>query len=187
MKSALLLVDIQNDYFPGGRCELFQPEQTAEKAKLLLEYFRNQGLPVFHIQHISENKPNGFFLPGTEGAEIHSSVFPTDKHKVLVKHTPNSFLHTGLEQLLRAQSVDQLVICGMMSHMCIDSTVRAAKDLGFSVLLAEDACTTKKLIWGETEIPAQTVHQTIMASLNGTFARVLTTKDLLESADRLAE
>ena len=179
MKSALLLIDIQNDYFPGGRCELFQSEHAAGKAKLLLEQFRNRGLPVFHVQHINENKAKGFFLSGTEGAEIHSSVSPIDKEKVLVKHTPNAFLNTRLENLLHAQDIAQLVICGMMSHMCIDSTVRTAKDLGFSVLLPEDACTTKALIWNGAHIPAQTVHQAIMASLNGSFAQVVITKDLL--------
>lgn len=180
MKSALLLIDIQNDYFPGGRCELFQSEQSAEKAKLLLEQFRNRGLPVFHIQHINENEAKGFFLPGTEGAEIYYSVSPINKEKVLVKHTPNAFLDTGLKNLLHAQDIKQLVICGMMSHMCVDSTVRAAKDLGFSVLLPEDACTTKALIWNGAHIPAQTVHQAFMASLSSSFTQVVKTKDLLE-------
>lgn len=179
MKSALLLIDIQKDYFPGGRCELFQPEQAAEKAKLLLEHFRKWGLPVFHIQHISL-KAGGFFLPGTEGAEIYSSVSPSSTETVLVKHTPKAFLNTGLKDLLHAQDIKQLVICGMMSHMCVDSSVRAAKDSGFSVLLPEDTCATKALIWGGVQIPAQTVHQTYMASLNGSFAQVVKTKDLLD-------
>ncbi|MDF3004511.1 MAG: isochorismatase family protein [Oscillospiraceae bacterium] len=179
MKSALLLVDIQNDYFPGGRCELYQPEQSAEKAKLLLEQFRNRRLPVFHIQHISENRAKGFFLPGTEGAEIYSSVSPIKKERVLVKHKPNAFVDTGLEDLLHTQDIEQLVICGMMSHMCVDSTVRAAKDLGFFVLLPEDACTTKALIWNGADIPAQTVHQAFMASLSSSFAQVVKTQDLL--------
>lgn len=180
MKSALLLIDIQNDYFPGGRCELFQPEEAAEKAKLLLHHFRNRGLTVFHIQHISENKMGGFFLPGTDGSKIHFSVSPKNEEIVLIKHTPNAFFNTGLEDLLCAQDIEQLVICGMMSHMCVDSTVRAAKDLGFSVLLPEDACATKALIWGGVQIPAQTVHQVFMASLNGSFAQIVKTKDLLD-------
>lgn len=173
MKSALLLIDIQNDYFKGGKCELFHPEEAAECAKIVLEYFRYSNLPIFHIRHVSTNEKAGFFLPETNGAEIHPSVFPTGDEQVLVKHTPNAFLHTGVERELRTRQIEQLVICGMMSHMCIDSTVRAAKDMGFSILLPEDACTTRNLVWGEAQIPAQTVHQAVMASLSGTFAQVV--------------
>ncbi len=180
MKSALLLIDIQNDYFPGGKNELFQPEQAAAKAQLLLEYFRKRGLPVFHVQHISVKSDSSFFLPETEGVKINSLVSPKSEEMVLVKHAPNAFLNTGLEQLLHAQNIERLVICGMMSHMCVDSTVRAAKDAGFSVLLPEDACTTKDLNWGGNPIPAPTVHQAFMAALSGSFAQIIETKDLLD-------
>lgn len=74
--------------------------------------------------------------------------------------------------------VDELVVCGMMTHMCIDTTVRAARDYPFPVTLLYDACATKELdIMGKT-IPAETVHNAYMAGLNGTFARVLTTGEL---------
>lgn len=179
MKSALLLIDIQNDYFSGGRCELFKPEQAAEKARMLLELFRNSGLPVIHIQHIGSQSAT-FFLQGSEGAEIYYAVSPKNDEKVLVKHAPNAFLNTGLYDLLKVQGIELLIICGMMSHMCIDTTVRAAKDLGFHVLLPEDACTTKALSWDGVNIPAQTVHQTFMASLNGLFAKVLKTEELIK-------
>lgn len=172
MKSALVLIDIQKDYFAGGKNELFIPEEAAANAKKLLEYFRQKNMHIFHIQHISTNGKTGFFKPNTEGVDIHPLVFPTPNELVLVKHTPDSFLETGLEQELRAQQIELLVICGMMSHMCIDTTVRAAKRLNFTILLAEDACTTKELMWNETLIPANTVHQTMMAALNGTFAQV---------------
>jgi Amidases related to nicotinamidase len=172
MKSALVLIDIQNDYFAGGKSELFMPEKAAENAKILLDYFRQKNIDIFHIQHISTNSKNGFFQPNTEGASIHPLVFPTPNEPILVKHTPDSFIETGLEQELRARQIELLVICGMMSHMCIDTTVRAAKRLNFTVILAEDACTTKELIWNQTPIPANIVHQTMMAALNGTFARV---------------
>jgi len=181
MKNALILIDIQNDYFPGGRCELFQPERAAERAGRVLEYFRTAGLPIFHVQHVSTRENASFFLPDTDGAEIHPLVFPKEGEPVLVKHAPNAFLRTALERELRERQVEQLVICGMMSHMCIDSTVRAAADLGFSVLLLEDACTTRDLMWGDERIPAQTVHRAVMASLSGTFARVGNAQEWLAS------
>jgi len=179
MKSALVLVDIQKDYFAGGKNELFLPEEAAQNAKLLLEYFRQNNMDIFHIQHIRTDGNNGFFQPDTEGAEIHPWVFPISGEPVLVKHTPDSFLDTGLEQELRVRQIELLVVCGMMSHMCIDTTVRAAKRLSFTVLLAEDACTTKELVWREKHIPADVVHQTMMAALNGTFAQVEKTETIL--------
>lgn len=172
MKCALVSIDIQKDYFPGGKNELFMPERAAELAKLLLDYFRQKNMEVFHVQHISTNPVTGFFQPNTEGADIHPLVFPAPNEPVFVKHTPDSFAETGLEQALRARQIEALVICGMMSHMCIDTTVRAAKRLHFPVLLAEDACATKDLAWNETRISATTVHQTMMAALDGTFAQV---------------
>ncbi len=179
MGSALILVDIQNDYFPGGKNELFMPEEAAGHAKVLLDYFRKKNLDIFHIQHVSTNEKTGFFLLNTEGADIYPLVSPKLSEPVLVKHTPDSFLGTGLEQQLRAHKIELLVICGMMSHMCIDTTVRAAKSLDFNILLAEDACTTKELMWNDTLITANTVQNTMMAALNGTFAQVEKTETII--------
>lgn len=178
MKSALVLIDLQNDYFHGGKNELHLPEQAVEQAARVLELFRSRRLPVYHIQHISG--PNGtFFLPGTAGAEIYPAVSPRNGEKIFEKHFPNAFLKTGLSEELLGRHIDHLVICGMMSHMCVSTSVRASQDYGFSVTVPEDACTTKDLIWHGEKIPAETVHRTVMASLDGTFARVIKTEELL--------
>jgi nicotinamidase-related amidase len=179
MKAALVLIDIQKDYFPGGSHPLFQPEAAAGRAKALLEFFRQNGLDVYHIQHISTKANATFFRPDTEGIEIHPLVRPLDTELVFIKHFPDAFQETGLEHALRLKQIDTLVICGMMSHMCIDTSVRAAKRLMFNVLLAEDACTTSELTWHSTIIPATTVHQTMMASLDGSFAQCLSTEEIL--------
>lgn len=179
MKSAIILVDIQNDYFPGGANPLHEPEQAAGRARRVLQLFRRQGWPVCHVQHISARPGASVFLPDSRGAAIHEQVAPLAGEKVYVKHTPNAFHQTGLMEDLRALGVEHLVVCGMMSHMCIDTTVRAARDLGFSVTLLQDACTTKSLTWEGAAIPARTVHNTIMASLNGSFAYVIPTDRFL--------
>jgi len=179
MKTALVLIDIQKDYFLGGNRELFMPEAAAEHAKTLLEYFRQNEMDVIHIQHISKKQNAEFFRPDTEGIEIHQLISPLASETVFVKHFPDAFQETGLEQALRAKQIDTLVICGMMSHMCIDTSVRAAKRKQFNVLLAEDACTTRELVWNSTRIPATTVHQTMMASLDGSFAQVETSETIL--------
>lgn len=181
MKSAIILIDIQNDYFECGKNELYLPKQAALYAKQALDFYRMNGLLVYHVQHISIQQGATFFLPNSTGAEIHQSVLPKAGEKVFVKHTPNAFLKTGLSKELLQNNIQHIVICGMMSHMCIDTTVRAAYDLGFLVTVLEDACTTKDLLWDGAAIPAQIVHNTFMASLNGVFAQVMQTDKFLES------
>lgn len=181
MSIALILIDIQNDYFNNGKCELFQSKETAENAKKILLFFRENNLPVIHIKHISTDKTASFFLPHTYGSEINKTVFPLDNEEIIIKHTPDSFFKTGLQNFLEEKNITNLVICGMMSHMCIDTSVRAAKKLGYDITLISDACTTKNLSWDNIEIHADTVHQVFMASLQNSFADVKNTDTFLSS------
>jgi nicotinamidase-related amidase len=96
MKTALILVDIQNDYFANGRMELVGMDAAGEKAGQLLTFFRDNRWPTFHIQHISNYEGATFFLPDTKGAEIHSGVKPRPDDPVIQKHYPNSFRETPL-------------------------------------------------------------------------------------------
>ncbi|MBB5148465.1 nicotinamidase-related amidase [Ureibacillus thermosphaericus] len=121
----------------------------------------------------------GYLLPDTEGVEIHSSVKPLDSESITIKHAPNSFLNTDLEKKLREKNITKLVVVGMMTHMCIDATVRAAADLGFQVTLIEDACTTRALRYNHIELTAEQVHYSFIAAINGTYAQILSTEDFL--------
>lgn len=179
MTRALVLIDIQNDYFPGGAMELVGMEQAAASAARLLEAFRNAGEPLFHIQHISTRPGATFFLPDTEGAEINPVVAPDSGELVFRKHFPNSFRDTGLLDAMRAAAVDELVLCGAMSHMCVDSTTRAAFDLGFRCAVAADACATRDLQHQGVTVPAAQVHAAFMAALAVPFATVATAEDVL--------
>lgn len=181
MDTALLLIDIQNDYFPGGAWELSHAEEAAGQARLALERFRGRRWPVFHVRHINTRPGAVFFLPGTPGSEIHGKVKPQDGEPVVIKHTPDAFFQTDLPGALTRAGIRKLVVCGMMSHMCIDTSVRAARNHGYEVTLLCDACATRDLQWGGTAIPAATVHETFMAALHGAFADVRTTGDFLPS------
>jgi nicotinamidase-related amidase len=180
MNSALVLIDIQNEYFEGGKNTLHHTEEAAAAAGRILKFFRDGGSPVIHIRHVSLSPGAAAFLPDSVGAEIHSSVAPAGGERVIVKHAPSAFLKTDLAEELRRLNIKELVVCGMMSHMCVDTSVRAAQDYGLSVTLIEDACTTKDLIWDDRVIPAETVHRTFMAALSGTFATVVRAGDYLE-------
>lgn len=173
MTTALILIDLQNDYFPGGTMELVGAEAAVAQAARLLQAFRQRGLPVFHVQHIATRPGATFFLPGTPGAEIHRAVKPNEGETVVVKHFPNSFRETALLEALRAAGATKLVFVGMMTHMCVDSTVRAAADLGFQCSLAADACATRDLQLAGKHIEAAGVQLAYLAGLNGLFARVL--------------
>jgi nicotinamidase-related amidase len=181
MTKALLIVDIQNDYFPGGKMELEGSEAASRRAGELLAAFRERRLPIIHMQHVSTRPGATFFLPDTEGVRIHASVAPAEHEAVIQKHFPNSFRDTGLLERLRQVSLDELVIAGMMTHMCIDATTRAAADLGFKCSLAHDACATRSLTFGATTVSAQDVHSSFLAALNGAYATVKPAGELLGS------
>lgn len=180
MNSALILIDIQNDYFPNGKMELYKAEQAASNAAKVLAWFRqNNKDNIFHVQHISKKPSATFFLPNTEGAEIHDSVKPLNSESVTIKHSANSFLNTDLEEKLKEKNITNLVVVGMMTHMCIDTTVRAASDLGFQVTLIEDACATRALSYNGVELTAEQVHYSFIAALNGSFAQVVSTEEFI--------
>ena len=181
MNTALLLIDIQNDYFPGGTMELIGIEEAAGNAQILLHQFRQTRSPVIHIRHIATRPGATFFLPETDGAKTNEMVAPQGNELVVVKNYPNSFRDTSLLEILNGEKPDNLVICGAMSHMCIDATVRAAFDLGFTCVVAEDACATRDLHFKGTTVKAAEVHASFMAALSVPYARVVSTREIIES------
>ena len=175
---ALVLIDIQNDYFPGGKMELCDSESAVENAALLLKAFRKAARPVFHVQHISLSPTATFFLPDTPGMLIHQRVAPLAGETVVEKHFPNSFRDTTLLEHLRAQGITSLALAGMMTHMCVDTTTRAAFDLGFTCHLAHDACATRDLTHKGKTVCAADVQTAYMAALGQVFAQVGSTQEL---------
>jgi nicotinamidase-related amidase len=184
MSTALVLIDLQNDYFPGGAMELVGAEAAVGEAAKLVQAFRQSALPILHVQHIAKRPGATFFLPGTAGAEIHASVSPAEGEAVVVKHFPNSFRETSLHELLRSLNTSKLVLAGMMTHMCVDTTVRAATDLGFQCFLAGDACATRDLQFSTEQVQARDVQLAYLAALNGTFATVKSAHELCRESWR---
>lgn len=174
-KRALLIIDVQNDYFPGGKMEQYKAVDAAEKNREVLKRFREEGMPVIHIQHESVHDGAAFFLPGSEGMEIHELVKPADGETVLIKHYPNSFLGTGLDELLKAMGIEELVITGMMTLMCVDATTRAAKDLGYSTVLLHDATAARELEFGGVKVEAEKVKAAFLAALSMVSDEVVST------------
>ena len=180
METALLLIDIQNDYFENGTMALVGSDKASENAKLILNSFRANHQTVVHIQHIAMSPAATFFLANTKGAEINNNVKPLNNEKVIVKHYPNSFRDTVLADYLKSKNISNLVICGMMTHMCVDATTRAAKDMGYDIVLIGDACATKDQEINGQKVKAEEVQKSFLAALNYYYSTVLTTQQYLE-------
>ena len=174
----LLIIDIQRDYFSGGAYPLVEPEAAAEAARRVLDSFRDAGDPVIHMKHVWDAPDAEFMRPGTEGIEIHPTVAPAEGELVLEKTSPNSFIDTPLEQELKQRDPDELVVAGMMSSMCVDATVRAAADLGFSPTVVHDACAAPDLEFNAVDVPGAAVHAAFMAAL-ADYAELTSAAELL--------
>lgn len=180
MKQGLIIIDVQNDYFNGGAMELAGMDGAASHCKKLLELFRDRQAPIFHIQHIAAGEGSTFFIPGTKGCEIHESVTPLDGEPLVTKNYPSAFRETGLQDMLNRSGIEDIVICGAMTHMCIDTSTRAAFDLGYNCCVISDACATRNLVFDGHEITAVDVHAAFMSALSTPFAKVLSTEKFLK-------
>lgn len=179
--TALVLIDLQNDYFPGGRMALEGSPEAVARAAQALAAFRARGLPVLHVRHLSVRPGATFFLPGTEGAELHAAVAPRAGEPVVEKNFPNSFRGTDLKEQLERAGVKHVVVAGMMTHLCVDASVRQASDYGFRVTLLADACATRAQQFGGETVPARQVHLAFLAALSGAYAKVAPTQEILNT------
>lgn len=166
---ALLVVDIQDFYFAGGKSELVDPIPAAQNAAKLIVEFRAKGWLVVFIKHQS-----------AEQDAINNLVKPILGEEVFTKNSVNSFVGTQLQDYLFGQQVSKLVVCGMQTHMCVEAAVRAASDFGLKVTLVHDACATKDLKWGNETIPAKMVHLSTLATLKS-YAKILSTEEYLKA------
>lgn len=179
--TALVLVDIQNDYFDGGRWPLNKMDQASDNAARVLAQARKAGDMIVHIHHEIPSDDAPFFRPGSKGAEIHAKVAPIAGEDVILKHKPNSFLNTRLHDTLASRGISRLIIIGAMSQMCVDATTRAASDLGYKVTLVHDACAARDAAFDGVTVPAAQVHAAFMSALDGTYATLVDCDSYLAS------
>ncbi|PWB83195.1 MAG: cysteine hydrolase [Methylocystaceae bacterium] len=174
---AVLAVDLQNEYWPSGKFPLHGIEAAAANAVRVMEHARAKGDLVVNIRH--ENPGGPIFVPGSAGAEINDAVRPAGGEPVITKNFPNSFRDTGLGNLLREKGIEEVVVVGAMSHMCVDATVRAANDLGYKTTTIHDACATRDLDFNGVTTPAKQVHAALMSALAFAYGAVISTDAFL--------
>lgn len=180
-KSALIVVDIQNDYFPGGKWPLVGVDAAADNAARIINATRDPGDLVVHIRHEFTSDDAPFFTPNSEGAKLHPKVLNQPNEPVVLKHFVNSFRETELKQILDQHGIEELVVVGAMSHMCVDGLTRAAADMGYKVKVIHDACASRDLAFNGTTVPAAHVHAAFMAALGFAYAEVISTQELLNA------
>ena len=166
--TALVLIDIQDFYFPGGKAELAEPEKAAEQARKVLNFFRENNGLVVHVRHDFE-----------PGGSIHKLVEPAQNEKVITKKEVNAFLNTELDQYLKQNQINKIVLAGMQTHMCLEAGTRAAHDLGYQCTVIADACATRDLQFGETIIQAKSVHLSTLATLTA-YAKILNASEFVK-------
>ena len=176
--AALIVIDVQAFYFPGGMVPLNGPETAASQTAKVIAVFRAADRPVIHVQHL----PKDVDTPDPTGIQeqyrIHPEVLPKEGEIVIGKHHANSFRDTELLTILQKQGIKRLVVTGMQTHMCVEAAVRAAADFGFEVTVVHDACATRDLEFGGDTVPAAQVHAGALAAMNGSYAKVISTAEL---------
>ena len=168
MKKALIVIDLQNDYFKDGTMELQNIDEVLKQTNKLIQFARKEKYKIYFIQHIATKKEATFFLPNTHGVKLHKDL-DIQSDMIIEKNYPNSFRDTNLLKELKKENINDLIVCGAMTHMCIDTTVRAGFDLGYNVELVNDACATKDLFFEDYSIKVKDVHLSFMSALGGVF------------------
>lgn len=144
-KRALLVIDLQNDYFSDGNFPLWQAEETLVRTESAIARARAQGIPIIVVQHVVEaaKGPAPFFNAGTPGVDVHPRILAAAPEAVVVtKAAADSFFETTLERELARLGVDELIICGMMTHNCITHTAISKSAEKYKVTVLGDCCTT---------------------------------------------
>lgn len=180
-RPALILIDIQKGFddieYWGNQRNNLEAEINASE---LLEIWRKNELPVFHIKHCSSN-PKSILAEGNEGNEFKELVLPKANEVIIKKNVNSAFIGTNLKKILDYENITQLVIVGLTTDHCVSTTTRMAGNYGYETFIISDATATfnKKGITGQ-DFSAELIHETALASLNGEFATVLTKNQIID-------
>ncbi len=181
MSRALVVIDVQNEYFQG-RLPIYNTETSLPNILKAMDHARARGIPIAVIQHTNLLKDAVTFRKGSPEWELHPEVAKRPHDVLIEKNMPGSFTGTELENWLRNKGVDTVVIAGYMAHLCCDTTSRQAVHLGFSVEFLADATGTipLKTDWGE--LSAEELHRNVLIIQAARFSKVLRTADWVEQA-----
>lgn len=179
MKRALLVIDVQNDYF-AGRHTITYPEGSFVSIQRTMDIAHDAGIPIVLIQHTATGSSAMEFVKGTHGWEIPCELVDRPHDIIIEKTLPGSFTGTDLEQFLRDLEIDTVVIAGYMTQMCCDTTSRQAVHLGFSVEFLSDATGTHAFSGSAGSVTDEELHRAVLVVQNSRFARVMTVDEWVD-------
>lgn len=175
--TALLCIDFQREYFDAGR-PLLVPDGALVLANTvkLVTTARRVGVPVVHVRHVSRNPDDSTFAPDSEFIEFVPDVSPRDEECVVTKSRPGAFYSTDLDAHLRSLGITRLIVCGLLSFMCVDTTAREAHARGYDVVFVRDAAASIPI----GDLPAYIIHKVICAIQGWMFSTVMYTDDAVK-------
>ncbi|WP_226504041.1 isochorismatase family protein [Pseudomonas sp. MWU16-30317] len=177
-KTALLVIDFQNEYFTG-RMPIPDGDAALANTRQLIEYADRSEIPVYHIQHVAPAGAPVFAIDG-ESVKFHPQMQPRSHDQVLQKNTVSVFASTDLDKRLKAANIDTVIVAGLMTHACVAAAARDAEPLGYKVVVASDASATRAITRFNGEaIDKDSLHRAALASVEDTFGDILTTSQIL--------
>ncbi|MCS3731071.1 cysteine hydrolase family protein [Bradyrhizobium betae] len=185
---ALIVVDVQRAFDEWEAAGKRRNNPDAVKRIVdLLTAFRAHGAPIFHIRH-EGTKPSSSFLPSRSGYAVKDEAHEAPGEAVIVKRVNSAFIGTDLESRLRAGNITTLVICGATTNHCVETTTRMAGNLGFDAALVRDATWTFDRIGPDGDRhSADEIHAMTLSNLNGEFARIVTTNEVIASLEAMRQ
>ena len=178
-QTAVIVIDMQNEYFAGGKMPIPDGMQALNNSKRIVEFAHKNSMPVFFVRHLGA-ADGPLFAAGSRFAEFHQDLQPGKNDRVIDKATPSAFVGTDLQKQLDGLGIKQLIVTGLMTHMCVSSTARDAVPLGYSVIIPEDATATRDLAtWNDNVVDHNVLHQAALAGVADVFAAIKTTDAVL--------
>lgn len=183
MKRALLVIDVQNEYFTGG-LRVTYPENSFENILKVIDSANDKEVPVILIQHASLSKNSETFIKWSHEWEIHEEVLKKRHDCIIEKNLPGSFTGTELNEFLKSKGIDTIVICGYMTQMCCDTTSRQAVDLGYNVEFLSDATGTLDISNYAGAVSAEELQRSILVTQAMRFSKVISSDEWIGIIDR---
>jgi nicotinamidase-related amidase len=182
MKRALLVIDVQNEYFTG-KLPVTYPVGSFENILKVIDVAKDNNIPIIVVQHTSLQNNAETFKKGSKEWEIHDQISNRGYNYLIEKHLPGSFTGTNLEEVLEKNEIDTVVICGYMTQMCCDTTSRQAFHLGYTVEFLSDATGTLDISNYAGTVTAEELHRSILITQAMWFSKVMTSSEWIQTIE----
>jgi nicotinamidase-related amidase len=179
MKRAILVIDVQNEYF-NGKLPVTYPEDSFVNILKIVDAANLHGIPVIIIRHGNKQSSASLFVENSKGWQIHDKLLQKRYLKIIDKSLPGSFTNTELEAVLKTLGIETVVICGYMTQMCCDTTARQAFHIGYNVEFLSDATGTLAVLNYAGQISAQALHEAILVTQAMRFSKVISTSEWIK-------